>query len=246
MPKTPPAKPSNEVTKYQAFTILRIRRDEIKNCPYNPRVISAANARKLRRSIEGGLLHPINFNITTGHCYGGNQRLAALDALEKNSTYLLDVAAAKLTLPQEKAACVRLNNDSLMGDWDLPVLADLLGSKDVVPEDTGFEEIQIEALLGDMGKGLFSEDAQTPETTGAVDDMTEMAEGRAEEQAAAKGRREAIRDATKAEHAKEDSERIGYVMFPSRKAREDWVEGLGLGRNERYVPARLVSRKKGV
>lgn len=231
-----------EVTKYQKFTFMRIRRDQIVNMPRNPRTISTGNLKKLRRSVEQGLLGPVYYNTATKHCYAGNQRLAVLDALEGSSAYSLDVAATKLSEAKEKEACIRLNNEALFGDWDLPILAELLKSDDVEIEDTGFEEVQLETLLGDLGEGIFSEAEQSEETRETVDDVEAMAEARADEAEAARGRRQKIRETTKAEHEREDSERVAFVMFPSRKAREDWVEKLGLDRNERYVPAKAVAK----
>jgi hypothetical protein len=228
------------LTKFQRFTTERVPRSAIKNCPYNPRVLAPAARKKLTASVKKGLLGPVYVNKTTMNCYAGNQRLAALDALEGSGKYMLDVAMTTLSVKDEKAACVRLNNESLMGSWDLAALADLLPDLDLA--DTGFEEMQLETLLGEKGEGIFGKAEQTPEVRGAVEDVEDMLGERAKEAEAAKGRRQKIRETTKATNEGADTERIGYVVFPSRKAREDWVESLGLQRNERYVPAKVLKR----
>jgi len=233
----------SSVSKYQRFEPRRICRNEIKNCPYNPRVISAQARKDLKASLDvdkggDGLLGPVYVNSTTMNCYGGNQRLAILDALEQRGDYLLDVAMAKLTPKKEQAACVRINNLKLQGDWDLALLAELMPQLNL--ENTGFGAMDMEIMLGEKGAGIFGAAEQSAETQAAVGDMAAMQKAREDEVEAAKGRRQKIRETTKAEHTAEDTERIAYVVFPDRKAREDWVESLGLGRGERYVPCKLV------
>jgi hypothetical protein len=103
--------PDQVVTKYEQWAPLVICRNQIKNLKRNPRVISVAAKRKLKKIIEtDGLLGPVNYNPKTGNVYGGNQRLALLDALEGRDDYFLTVAAAKKLSPERerKAAIYRL------------------------------------------------------------------------------------------------------------------------------------------
>jgi len=234
------------LSKFQAFTIERWPRSKIKNAPYNPRTISPAAARKLRSKIKTrGLVEPPVVNRKTGILVSGHQRLAALDALEGSAAYELDVAVVSLTPKQEREMNLFLNNVNAQGDWDQALLANLLTADDVPidVDETGFEELEIETLLGDeKARGIFGEDEQPEEVNAAVDDITGVLDDRAEEQAAVRQRRQDIRTKTAADREANDSERIAYVMFPSRKAREDWVESLGLGRDERYVPHALAKK----
>jgi len=231
------------LSKYQRFEIARWNRAQIKAAPYNPRVISLAAERKLKRNLKTlGLSCPIVVNQTTGNLVSGHQRLAALDALEGNSDYSLDVSVVKLTVKQEREQNLFMNNLAAQGDWDLAALASMLGDQDIKldVEATGFSEVDLETILGEQGKGLFGEEEQPEEVNESVSDIEAALEAREEEAVAAKGRREKIRETTKAEREGLDTERIAYVFFPDRRAREDWVESLGLKRSERYVPLEAI------
>lgn len=232
--------PDMTVTKYEQWEPLVICRNQIKNLKRNPRVISEAAKRKLKKIIEkDGLLGPVNYNPKTGNVFGGNQRLALLDALEGRDDYFLTVAAAKKLSPErERKAAIYLNSNEVGGDWDLPALAEWLGhDKDLDPEDYGFSQVSLEVILGEEGKGLFTE--QSAEADEALDDLDEMSAARDEvkEKNAAVERRQKMRKKGKEDHAAGDTERVVYVYFKSRKEREDWMEAHGRKRNERYISA---------
>jgi ParB-like chromosome segregation protein Spo0J len=174
---------------FQKFVVERWDRRKIKNAPYNPRTISKDAQKRLAAKIKKrGLLQAVTVNATTCNLVGGHKRLAILDALMGTSAYLLDVCVVKLTPKQEREENVAFNNPALAGDWDLAALADVLPGLDL--EETGFEALELEALLGTQGKGLFSEEEQPPEVQDVVDDLDEMAGAREEEAAAAKDRRQ--------------------------------------------------------
>src|SRR5690606_22852641 len=71
------------LSKYQKFVAVTIGRQEIKNAPYNPRVITDEEKKNLRRLIKKhGIVETLVWNIRTGNLVGGHQRLNILDALE--------------------------------------------------------------------------------------------------------------------------------------------------------------------
>lgn len=248
-----------EVSKYEQWVPLVICRKDIKNLKRNPRTISAAAKRRLKKIIEtDGLLGPVNYNPKTGNVYGGNQRLAILDALEGNDTYKLTVAAAKKLSPaRERKAVTYLNSAEAQGDWDLAALSNWLKEspdfdpKNFDPEEYGFSQVSLEVALGADGAGIFA--PANEETQAVVDDLAEMSTARdtespesdedsddiAEKNAAVE-RRQKMREKGKADHEAGDTEKIAYVFFKNRKAREDWMEKHGQPRNARYIDAKDV------
>jgi ParB-like chromosome segregation protein Spo0J len=225
---------------YQKFVVERWDRRKIKNAPYNPRTISKDAQKRLTAKIKKrGLLQAVTVNSVTSNIVGGHKRLAILDALMGTSAYLLYVCVVKLAPQQEREENIAFNNPALGGDWDLVALADVLPGLDL--DATGFDQVGMEALLGEQGKGLFSEEEQTPETKAVVDDLDEMTEAREQEAAEAKDRRQKMREKGKSDRQDLDTARIAMVVFPSRKAKDAWLEKLGLEAGTRYVDHKVLS-----
>lgn len=124
---------------------------ELKPAPYNPRaelLPGQPRYRKLRRSLERfGLVEPLVWNEVTGHVVGGHQRLAILREL---GVAEVPVSVVDLSLEQEKALNVVLNNREAQSDWDLPRLRELLDELAQGPEPalaaTGFDPGHLELL----------------------------------------------------------------------------------------------------
>ena len=119
---------------------------ELKPAPYNPRTITDDEMERLKASMrEFGVVDPLIVNTTTGFVVGGNQRLEAARQLKIKT---LPVVRVKMTKAREKALNLALNKIS--GDWDMPLLKDLLQELDTGEFDmelTGFTEQEIEDLM---------------------------------------------------------------------------------------------------
>ena len=75
-------------SKYQAYETETIKRSDIKNAPYNPRIMDESAKKRLRKNIaKHGLVAALTWNKRTGNLVGGHQRLEQLDGLEKNKDY---------------------------------------------------------------------------------------------------------------------------------------------------------------
>ena len=104
------------------------------------------------------------WNERTGHLVGGHQRLAVLDEDAKGEDYSLDVAVVDLDEAAERALNVRLNNPTMMGEFDFGLLEQLVRDA-AVPIDLqalGFDDLDL--------KVLFPEEAQkatSPAVTGS-------------------------------------------------------------------------------
>jgi hypothetical protein len=169
---------SDQVHSLQRFTMRAIRRESIQNADYNPRVISEGARKKLGEGLKKlGLLQPLVWNETTGNLVGGHQRLAILDKLvgKGSSSYMLQVAAVKLTPVEEREANILLNNPEAMGEWDLGKLDALLRTDGLRLEATGFDMGDIYRTLGDSpfalehGEELQQLAADQQATTDAID-----------------------------------------------------------------------------
>lgn len=72
-------------SKFQAYDTETISRSDIKNAPYNPRIMDEKAKKRLKANIaKHGLVAALTWNKRTGNLVGGHQRLEQLDALEKS------------------------------------------------------------------------------------------------------------------------------------------------------------------
>jgi DNA modification methylase len=104
---------------------------------------------KLKRSLtEFGYVEPVIFNQTTGRVVGGHQRLKVLADLGHTD---VECVIVELDDTREKALNVALNKIS--GDWDESKLALLIADLDASDFDvelTGFDEAEIQAMIGSL------------------------------------------------------------------------------------------------
>lgn len=138
-----------KLTKYEGFKCEVKHRSELKNAPYNPRRISDAARKKLRKGIEKlRLLAPVTWNVRTGNLVGGHQRLGIIDQLEGTPDYRLTVAVVDLSEKEEREANLLLNNWGAQGDWDPEKLNEMLPGLDL--DATGFDDADVMRMFGDQ------------------------------------------------------------------------------------------------
>lgn len=128
---------------------MKIEKRKINNLQYypgNPRKINDFMLEKLKSSIQSfGIVEPLIIN-SKNEVIGGNQRLKALKELGMNE---IDVVVVELPPEKEKALNIALNK--IQGEWDYPLLKEILESLDNETELTGFSETEIEQLLSEFG-----------------------------------------------------------------------------------------------
>lgn len=126
--------------------ILTKKITELLPAKYNPRKISDESIGRLTKSLaEFGNIQPITWNAQTGNVVGGHQRLKVYQAMGKAE---VEVWAVDLNEQKEKAANIALNK--LSGDFDFPMLKDLLEEIDTGDMDleiTGFGVDEIAKLM---------------------------------------------------------------------------------------------------
>jgi len=153
MPRKKP-KSSDPVTLaslgLENYEVIEINRAELKGCPYNPRIITDAEKRKLKAGLQRhGLVAPITWNRRSGFIVGGHQRLASLDSLAGTGNYSLHVAAIDVDEGREKELVVLLNNAEAQGGWDLLGLKTLFGDKSLDLAGMGFDGADLFRLFGE-------------------------------------------------------------------------------------------------
>lgn len=209
---------------------MTISRSEIKNAPYNPRLISDKARKKLRDKIaKVGLVNAPVWNRRTGNLVSGHQRLSVIDSLERKQDYLITVDAVDLDEKTEKEMNVFLNNVSAMGEWDFDAFKDLAVDFDVSElEGFGFDEPELQYMLGD---GIFGPAA------------TEKIKPEVEKLDAIKKTRKELKEKT----GKLDSEGFyAVVVFQNDEELEAWISGCGYPCEERYVDGRFLAKLMGI
>lgn len=215
--------------KYESFDIEVINRKQLKNAPYNPRVISEEAKKRLKRGIKKfGLVEPIVWNRRTGNIVSGHQRIAILDELEGTDDYDLHVAVIDVDEETEKKLNVQLNNPSLMGDYDLDKLGDLILELGCKPEEFGFSMDEL-AIMFD-GDERFTEmfTADTQEVKDAKDILREIKRNREEMM----------------ERYKQEQSANFYFVVVCRDEQEniETLRRLGVPEDELYISADVLKR----
>ena len=207
---------------YEKYEVVEINRQQIKNAPYNPRVISNEAKKKLRANFrEVGLLSPIVWNVRTGNIVAGHQRIDALDTLEKTFDYTMKVARVDLDEKTEKQQNVFMNNPEAQGDFDIEKLEVMAKDAELSMEKMGFQAADMYRLFG-------------------VDSLD------SDEMAKVSNRLHAMRDAydniTKRNEDKNDVNFYLVVVFKNYEERAAFTEKFGFDDN-RYLDGKVLREK---
>lgn len=214
----------SEKTKHQTGKTALIHRSQIKNAPYNPRIISKTNNAKLLDSIKThSLVGPLVWNAKTGFLVGGHQRLQNIDVLEKakEGDYLIEVTEVELSEEKEKSLNIMLNNRQAQGDWDMDLLQDVLAdlhSNGVEFEETGFSQFDLHQFGDGFLSGVVA--MQTEEELPIIADLQEMKAISAEHEPAFKNNVDSYRG-TPSDEMQGDGE--DYTEDPSEES-EEWSD----------------------
>lgn len=211
----------------QRFVMERHHRREIKNAPYNPRKIDDHARKKLRSNLKKmGLLDPLVWNKRTGNLVSGHQRISILDDLAGTDGYLLDFAVVDLSDKDEKEQNIFFNNPSTQGTYDVDGLGRMLANDDIDYRRAGFDDMDLQIIFEDTDYAvtMFDTDNAPP----SVQDDLERLEDIQRMKRERKEHRERDQVAN-------DSEFYAVAVFPNREAQSEFMERLGMDRNDRYV-----------
>lgn len=215
-----------EISKYQNFDIITIKRNEIKNAPYNPRVIEESARKRLKKGLKRfGLVELLVWNKRTGNLVSGHQRLSIMDELEKSKDYDLTVSAIDIDEKSEMELNIQMNNTSMMGDYDLDMLGDMINDG-IDVNSLGFSESDIDIMFGDS-------------------DLVEMFVDSSEASETKEKLKEIKKDRTKLnEQAKKDNDASYYfiVVCESSDEREELFNKMGVPFSEEFVNSDMLKR----
>ena len=215
------------ITKYQKYDTITIHRSEIKNAPYNPRIMDEGAKKRLKNAIrKHGLVSAITWNKRTGNLVGGHQRLTQLDSLEKSGDYELTVCVIDVPEKEEAELNVQLNNPSMQGDWDLDKLAEMTNEFDLSFTDMGFSQVDVDFLFD--GDDRFSSLFEEPEAKDMKEKLNEIKQERA-----------------KGEERLKEKNNISFysvIVFESEKDRADFYKSISVPVYEEYLTVDQIKR----
>lgn len=215
-------------SKYQAYDTITINRNDIKNAPYNPRIMDEKAKKRLRKNIsQHGLVAALTWNKRTGNLVGGHQRLEQLDALEKDRDYELTVCVIDVDEREEATLNVQLNNPSMQGEWDFDKLAMMTEDFNLdLQEDFGFTETDIDLMF--EGDDRFSKLFETQEGENIRGKLNEVKEAR--------------KQSTEKLKERNGIEWFTVIVFENEKDRESFMKEISIPKYETYITEDQVRR----
>lgn len=215
-------------SKYQAYETETISRSEIKNAPYNPRIMDKSAQKRLKDNIrKHGLVSALTWNRRTGNLVGGHQRLEQLDALEKSEDYDLTVCVVDVDEREEATLNVQLNNPSMQGEWDFDKLANLAEEFEFdLKDDFGFTETDIDFMFECDDR--FSQLFDTQEGENMRGDLEKVKEARKQSVEKLKNRN--------------SIDWYTVIVFENEKDRDSFMREISIPKYEKYITEDQVRR----
>jgi hypothetical protein len=169
----PPKKPSKIKSQIKQWAIEMVSLADMKPAPYNPRTISPKHLAGLTMSLKRfGYVEPIIWNRLTGYIVGGHQRFKVLS---KEGVKEAQVVVVEMSVEDELAANLTMNNPEVEGQWDDPAL-ELLSRVEAVDPDffagAGFDELRkaVEDMAPTSGEDSYSDKNQEVDVDDLVSD----------------------------------------------------------------------------
>lgn len=216
------------ISRYQSFDTETISRSEIKNAPYNPRIMDAKAKKRLKANIsKHGLVSSLTWNKRTGNLVGGHQRLEQLDTLEKSRDYELTVNVIDVDEREEAELNVLLNNPSMQGEWDFDKLANMTDEFGLdLKDDLGFTDTDIDLMF--EGDDRFSQLFETQEGENMRGDLEAV-------KAARKESAEKLRE-------RNSIDWFTVIVFENEKDRDAFMKEISIPKYEQYITEEQVRR----
>lgn len=222
---------SNAVSKFQKGETRTINRSEVIGAPYNPRVIDEAARKRLMKAIkQDGLIGTLIWNERTGNLVSGHQRLSILDQLEKSQDYALVVTVIDVDERKEKALNVQMNNQSMQGDWDVDLLANLAADDGIGFDEMGFSEADAQVLFG--GDSRLAE--MFTDSEGVTEAKGKLKEIKAER-----------KEATERLKKEQSADFMVTLVCEDRDQKVALCKALRIPEYEQFAPAADVMRRLG-
>lgn len=223
--------PEITISAYQKGDTQTLKRSDLKEAVYNPRLIDEKALKRLKDGIkQHGLIGAsIVWNKQTGNIVSGHQRLKALDALEQGRDYDIQVTVIDVPEKEEKILNVQLNNVSMMGEWDIEKLGEMFENEGFSADDLGFSDLDIDIMFG--GDDRFSELFEDSKSAKATkEEIQKIKENRSE-----------MMDRYKGEQS---ADFFFVVVCETQEDKDELLREISLPRGEQFVSSEHVRRLK--
>lgn len=223
------------LSKYQRFHFERIPRSMLKEAPYNPRFMDEHAHKLLNKSIKkSGLVEAIVWNKRTGFVVGGHQRLSEIDKLAGGKDYALDVCVIDVSETEEREINIKLNNQNLMGEYDIDKLANLFIQDGVNFGETGFSalDIQLNFDTPQANAILGTDREEEPEVESDIEKINEIKERR--------------KTSKQRANLKNSPEFFKVLVFDSMESMDAFTSHFGFPVEPRYIDGEVLKTKLGI
>ena len=221
------------LSAYQKGDTQTLKRSDLKEAVYNPRLIDEKALKRLKEGIkQHGLIGAsIVWNKRTGNIVSGHQRLKALDALEQGRDYDLQVTVIDVPEKEEKILNVQLNNVSMMGEWNIEKLGEMFENDGFSAEELGFSDLDVDIMFGgdDRFSELFEDSSGVKATK---EEIQKIKENRSE-----------MMDRYKGEQS---ADFFFVVVCETQEDKDDLLREISLPRGEQFVSSEHVRRLKAL
>lgn len=224
------------VSQFQKFAPTTVKRSEIHEAPYNPRIITDEAKKKLRKNLKTkGLLAALVVNRRTMNLLSGHQRLSILDEAKKGADYLLTVVMVDLSPEEEKAQVVFFNNPDAQGEWDWKMVHDLAKLPDVDYREMGWELEDIAVLEENFAP--VEEVPAAEEAISAFEELQARLVKPKTEEGAQKMRDNNKKTDENIQERDANNDCYLVVQFPTKGLLQEFLGTHGFGVNAEYVSA---------
>ena len=223
------------------FTMAYVPRLQINPAPYNPRSMDVGSGKRLRESLQRGLVEPLVWNEHNGTLIGGHQRLMQMDKLaghpDERPDYHVPCSVVSITDPaEERELNIRLNNPNLMGTYDFGALQQMFTDGEANPFSAGFELLDLEL---DFGPDLAQQMSEAWGETGVVSDEQAETVGDEEALLQAEDKIQQIKAAKRVQVARDqqdlDPGHVLHVVYRSVTDLRDTLKWWGVDRDKRFI-----------
>lgn len=217
------------MSKTERYEMRVVKRSEIHLADYNPRKIDKETRNRLKKGLKKfGLVSPLLINGTDMTLISGHQRISVMDELEKypEHDYELNVSVVFLSKEDEMALNVQMNNTSMMGEFDIEGLTNMVDLGANV-SDFGFSESDIDIMFGD-----------NPDIVDFLSDSEEVEQSKEAIQQVKEHRQEMMKE------QKEQNSASYYfiVVCESSSEKKEIMNKMGVPEYEEFVDSRYLER----
>ena len=217
------------MSKTESYEMRVVKRSEINLADYNPRQIDKETRNRLKKGLKKfGLVSPLLVNGANMTLISGHQRISVMDELEKypDNDYELNVSVVFLSKEDEMALNVQMNNTSMMGEFDVAGLTNMIDLGANV-SDFGFSESDIDIMFGD-----------NPDIVDFLSDSEEVEKSKEEIQNVREHRQEMT------EEQKEQNSASYYfiVVCASSGEKKELMNKMGVPEYEEFVDSKYLER----